>query len=529
MNLLNDPWIPVKRRSGVREMIRPCDLTSGYDDPIDDLDSPRSDFDGALVQFLIALVQTKLPPENEREWRSKFKQPPPPSSLQAAWESDTNAFCLDGDNRRFGQDLELRGSDAEILTVNHLLGEAPGKKTREENRDHFVKRDDSSALCQPCAAAALFSFQTNALQGGRGYLTGLRRDGHLTTLVLGDTLWQTVWLNTLCRPAFEARYGNTSLTEIHHQYPWMGTIRTSETHPKDVHPGQVFWSLPLRIWLHFEEASAPCSICASKVDIVIREVQRNTKGVKYWEYYPHPLSPYVKVKEGSKPLRGQPNGVGYHDWMGLVYPEPDNAAVPAATVGAYVNGRSRFRKKHLQLWAFGYEPKQFAVLSWVDARFPLFLPQDRESDSSEKNDELREQYQDLVKRLVESSVYMQHAAISCTMKAISESDKKMKDLTPLLEQRFRNLTDKDFKKAQEKLLEESRSNAEFDPILHEWLKVLKGNARQIFREFAHPESCRVKDPTRLATQWNKLNRTLHGKKLLGILGVPAPTPSPSQA
>ena len=260
-------------------MIRPCDLTSGYDDPIDDLDSPRPDFDGALVQFLIALVQTKLPPENEKEWRNKFKQPPPPSSLQAAWESDTNAFCLDGDNRRFGQEFEIHGSDAKRITVDELRPEAPGEQTLKNNTDHFVKRDDSSALCQPCAAAALFSFQTNAGQGGTGYRTGLRGGGPLTTLVLGDTLWKTVWLNTLCRPDFEATYGNTSLTEIHHQYPWMSAIRTSETHPKDVHPGQVFWSLPRRIWLHFEKASASCSICASKVDVIVRELQKRNQGV----------------------------------------------------------------------------------------------------------------------------------------------------------------------------------------------------------------------------------------------------------
>ena len=47
MNLLHDPWMPVRRRDGSREWIAPDRLA---DPEILALDADRPDFNGALAQ-----------------------------------------------------------------------------------------------------------------------------------------------------------------------------------------------------------------------------------------------------------------------------------------------------------------------------------------------------------------------------------------------------------------------------------------------------------------------------------------------
>ncbi|MDX1653598.1 MAG: type I-E CRISPR-associated protein Cse1/CasA, partial [Candidatus Competibacteraceae bacterium] len=80
MNLITDPWIPIRRRDGGFGLIAPHQITDPDDPPLT-LDAPRADFDGALMQFLIGLLQTVCPPERDREWRRMLAEPPTPDEL----------------------------------------------------------------------------------------------------------------------------------------------------------------------------------------------------------------------------------------------------------------------------------------------------------------------------------------------------------------------------------------------------------------------------------------------------------------
>ena len=57
-NLLNEHWIPVRRRSGTRSYIAPWQVPDNADDPIVWLDLSRPDFSGSMIQFLIGLYQS---------------------------------------------------------------------------------------------------------------------------------------------------------------------------------------------------------------------------------------------------------------------------------------------------------------------------------------------------------------------------------------------------------------------------------------------------------------------------------------
>lgn len=97
MNLLQDPWIPVRRQSGTETRIAPWQITETQD-PILALAAPRPDFNGALLQFLIGLLQTAAAPEGE-QWADWLEQPPSPKTLKACLNPFSQAFELDGKGR----------------------------------------------------------------------------------------------------------------------------------------------------------------------------------------------------------------------------------------------------------------------------------------------------------------------------------------------------------------------------------------------------------------------------------------------
>ena len=169
-NLIHQKWIPVKRKSGEHEKIAPWQLTDVWDsDPIIGLDTPRPDFNGSLIQFLIGLVQTTMAPEDMDKWFDLYSKPPKMKYLKDAFTKVESAFNLDGDSPCFMQEPDLDTDVAKNISL--LFIDSPAGKTLKENRDHFVKRGRYSHLCFDCAAAALFTLQTNAPSGGVGHRT----------------------------------------------------------------------------------------------------------------------------------------------------------------------------------------------------------------------------------------------------------------------------------------------------------------------------------------------------------------------
>ena len=93
MNLLNDKWLPIRRKSGADELIAPWQLTERMDtDPVETLNTPRPDFNGALIQFLIALFQTAFSPKDDPTWGRLYDFPPSPEDLRDSFMQYEHLF-----------------------------------------------------------------------------------------------------------------------------------------------------------------------------------------------------------------------------------------------------------------------------------------------------------------------------------------------------------------------------------------------------------------------------------------------------
>ena len=224
MNLITDPWIPVIRKDGM-DTIMPWQIAEA-ENPVIEINASRPDFQGALYQFLIGLLQTCFAPEDEDVWKKNWERLPQSGELKAAFEKVEDAFELDNlGGPAFMQDYDL--PDGKHKKIAALLIEAPGGKTLKDNLDHFVKRDQINCLCSACTATALFTLQTNAPAGGSGQRVGLRGGGPLTTLIVSKTtaasLWKKLWLNVLDQE--EIAWAEPMESSV---MPWLGATRLSE-------------------------------------------------------------------------------------------------------------------------------------------------------------------------------------------------------------------------------------------------------------------------------------------------------------
>jgi CRISPR system Cascade subunit CasA len=385
MNLLEEAWIPVLRQDGARDHVRPASLS---DPNIVAFDAPRADFNGALAQFMIGLLQTCTPVNSIIAWRRLLQSPPDANTLADWFAPHAAAFTMDGDGARFMQDFDLRASDGDPVGIGALLIEAPGENTVKNNSDLFVKRGHVSRLCSHCAALALFTLQVNAPSGGAGHRTGLRGGGPLTTLLVasGDasaprSLWQTLWLNVRHRGTFLAADAGEGREALHFTYPWMASISTlqqegGQTTPVQVHPAHVFWAMPRRIRLDMGAGVAgTCDLCARASSALVERYVTRNYGLNYKGAWMHPLSPYYASKEGLLPLHPQPDGLGYRHWMAWVLGmqsekrQVARAMVVEQFLSEDVESRSGIG---LRLWAFGYDMDNMKARCWYDATVPLY-------------------------------------------------------------------------------------------------------------------------------------------------------------
>ncbi len=531
MNLLHDLWMPVRDANGQRSWIAPSQLS---DPQWRAFDAPRPDFNGALAQFAIGLLQTTTPVANSIEWRGLFNAPPDEAELRRWFEPVVCAFELDGEGPRFMQDFGLGADGVAVNEIGALLIEAPGENTIKNNVDHFVKRSQINTLCPACAALALFSLQLNAPSGGAGHRTGLRGGGPLTTLVLAPAdghLWHDLWMNVRDRPAFLAQGGDASQSEPQRSFPWLGPItalqpQKGELAQVQVHPSHLYWAMPRRIRLEVGKHSArPCDLCERVSDRLISQYATKNYGLNYKGAWNHPFSPYYETKEGWLPLHPQPDGLGYRHWLGWILGSTsDKRSVRAAqVVGRAFQLSNRQTGGMLRMWAFGYDMDNMKARCWYESTMPLYGLADCDRDT-------RSSVQAEVARWLAAaelaSSYLRGAVKDAWFSAEARGDFGHIDAA------FWSITEPAFYRQLQALIEAARSGAERAdlPARLAWHATLTGTALHLFdHSFAGAGAIERQNPRRTALAHKQLRNSLYGPKLRLALGLPVDDIKPKPA
>ncbi|TLV21296.1 type I-E CRISPR-associated protein Cse1/CasA [Klebsiella indica] len=382
INLISTPWLPVRFKDGSIGKLAPVNLT---DENVVDVAATRADLQGAAWQFLLGLLQCTVAPKNSARWEDIwFDDGLSAEKLRQALEPLESAFQFGADTPSFMQDFEPIGG--EKVSIASLLPEIPGAQTTKFNKDHFVKRGVTQHFCSHCAALALFSLQLNAPSGGKGYRTGLRGGGPMTTLIelqeyqsnRQTPLWRKLWLNVMPQDS-----GGLPLPEQCDAsvFPWLAATRTSElanavTTPEQVNPLQAYWGMPRRIRLDFASThSGSCDLCETHSDELLSSMTVKNYGVNYAGWV-HPLTPYrLPLKEGSErySVKPQPGGLIWRDWLGLSQEgtSENNREYPAQVVKTFAT--HNLKDIRVGLWGFGYDFDNMKARCWYEHHFPLLL------------------------------------------------------------------------------------------------------------------------------------------------------------
>lgn len=371
MDLTKDKWLPVMLTTGDKRKIS---LTELFDDVIQDVAWPRADFQGAAWQMLIGIMQCSVAPEDGHDWGEIYEEGIKQEEWVRALMALAPALQFGADKPAFLQSFETLGT--ENNTVAGLLIDAPGGNTLKLNKDHFVKRQSVQKICPHCAVIALFSVQTNSPAGGAGYRVGMRGGGPLTTLVVPQQeenvpLWKKLWLNVLPQDDISPLPATHQFPLI---FPWLAPTKTSEkagniVTPENSHPLQAYWGMPRQIELDFTHTQpGVCDLCGDEHDELLTQMCTKNYGVQY-DSWMHPFSPYRQAKKDpSAPwlsLKGQPGGLSYKDWLGLLCSAEDkfNKTQPAKVVRAC-------EKEDVSLWSFAWDMDNAKARCWYQQRIP---------------------------------------------------------------------------------------------------------------------------------------------------------------
>ena len=527
MSLLIDKWLPVLAKNGDRSWISPDQLG---DPQFVAFAADRADFNGALAQFAIGLLQTATPVDDPASWRQLFEAPPDAATLKAWFAPVEAAFAFEGDGPRFMQDFSLRAGGGATCDIGALLIESPGENALKNNSDHFIKRGRVDGLCPHCAATALLTLQINAPSGGAGHRTGLRGGGPLTTLVLCQpprSLWHDLWLNVRERSSFLALQGDASKAGAQARFPWLADIEATqkadgETAPVQVHPDHVFWAMPRRIRLDMDDvAHGDCDLCGCPSETLIRRYETKNYGLNYKGAWNHPLSPYYETRDGWLPLHPQPGGFGYRHWlpwvMGL---NSDKKQRSAGVVEHLREHRFRSVKGALRLWAFGFDMDNMKARCWYEATLPLYGLADCDPDAQKQIES-------------EVSIWLAGAetAASCLRGAVKDAwfGADARGDFSAIDASFWSATEATFYRQLKAFIELAREDKadESDPLpaREVWHRHLTQTCKHLFdSEFVGAGAVERQNPRRAATAFQSLVRNLNGPKIRKALALPAREP-----
>lgn len=522
MNLLQDVWIPVIRHDGTREKIRPSQIAE-KDNPVVEVDASRPDFQGAIYQFLIGLLQMTAAPEDQDAWEEVWNEGLDTNELSDIFEPFNKAFELLTDTGvpAFMQDLDL--SDGEGKSIAALLIESPGGKTLKDNLDHFIKGGSVNTACESCTATALFTLQCNAPSGGVGHRVGLRGGGPLTTLLMPNKpdaeLWRKLWLNILT----EEDLGQDKLNIPRAKsLPWMAATRVSDkggvaTLPEDADPLQMYWGMPRRIRLETSDQSGICDLCGDQSAVLYSHYRTKNYGVNYEGTWEHPLSPYRYDPKKEKPplsIKGQPGGLGYRHWLNLVWYDSANGDASSMVVKKFHEERIDSLEKSddgselVTLWCFGYDMDNMKARSWYEYTMPVVA--------------VPSYYRPLFIHFVAELIYAANDVNKELRSQVKagwfKRPKDVKGDTSMVDKSFWESTESGFYKQLRTLSMQSEDIRSMPSIVAEqWLGLLKSQAIKCFDHWVIEGDIEDMDMKRITAARRELMKKLKSLKSLQIL------------
>jgi CRISPR system Cascade subunit CasA len=296
MNLLCDPWIPVRSDGGTgefRQITYEELLCQGGDWQIS---LPRDDLEMACFQLLVSLTQVLFLPTNDPSLRSRIRTPLTSREFIEGIAHGEDWFELTHPKYPF---MQVRGvaSEEDRPIQKLLLGLPEGN-----NHKFFNETGEVIHLGSACTAIALFNQASNSPSFGRGFKPGLRASAPVTTLVVGDNLRQTIWHNVITLSRIQERIPHYKPGRSDDKPTWVepipGNGEINETNIGLLRG--LFWQ-PLHLELLPPEPKSHCDLLDLPCDSAFTEFRWSRFTYAVNGTWPHPHgSVTLKIKKGKE-------------------------------------------------------------------------------------------------------------------------------------------------------------------------------------------------------------------------------------
>jgi CRISPR system Cascade subunit CasA len=216
MNLLKDNWIPVQIGNEEVQLIKLQDLLCLEEEWQICLN--RDDMELATLQLLVCLVQVIFIPDNKRLLLERWQKPLTGEEYEMGIQPFLDWFDLLHPKYPF---MQTRGVNANKTTpIQKLFVGLP----EGNNHTFFNRPDEYRQASLANAAVSVFNQAMNSPSFGGGFKGSLRGGAPVTTLILDDTLRQTVWCNVL-----SMEFVDPLFPEIENDVPtWVSPIKPKE-------------------------------------------------------------------------------------------------------------------------------------------------------------------------------------------------------------------------------------------------------------------------------------------------------------
>lgn len=351
MNLLTSKWIPIESDYTTLEDIL-CGKATYK------VMSKRDDFEFAMIQLLICIVQSIFLPNNYEELEKLRDKPISQKHYRKAIKTYLQWFDINHPTHPFMQIRDLKRDDP--TKIQKLFAGLPAGTSHT----FWDSNNAIQQVCAGCAAIALFNQANNAPSFGGGYLNSIRGRAPITCFVGGNNLRETIWNNII--PAIKLEKAMPGFQYRNNAPVWVDLPEKDET----VNSEQIgllrglFWQ-PAHIEL---KPGSPgcCDFCDCNASILYSGFKM--KRFRYFlnGLWPHPHSPCVTI-EGKKDADNTKFFMSFNQitpawshFSQFLFPTSLNESIsePALVVSSF---EKKCGNQPLQLMIGGYSTNQSLV------------------------------------------------------------------------------------------------------------------------------------------------------------------------
>ncbi|MFP4165449.1 MAG: type I-E CRISPR-associated protein Cse1/CasA, partial [Chitinispirillaceae bacterium] len=316
----------------------------------------------------------------------------------------------------------------------------------------------------------------------------LRGGGPLTTILLPKkheaTLWEKIWMNIIDEKSIYLLSGDSNKTKKSEIFPWMKPTKVSEKKgtelfAEECHPFHMYFGMPRRIRLKFEDREGVCDLTGLHCTRVVTGYVTRHSGNNYSGVWKHPLNAYGfdPKKPDEPPYSRKPSGGGttYRHWLGLTVKA--EGAQPAVIVEK--SRETDFRREILKkdgaiLWAAGYNMNNMKAECWYDSTLPVYP-----LDPAIAND-----FSAFVQNIVKAAQDISSNAKSKIKQAWFSSPKDVNGDLSFIESTFWQNTESQFYSLVQDIANNFDSSAVKKESVEKWMGILASQAYKLFDKWA---------------------------------------------